>query len=139
MYWKLRYKGVWYKVEMHYKFETLTSLVIFIEFLSNHFLCLLKNRLFLFLISFLFWLYLCYTYLMQLNLVNVWFYAENSSSSGMRPPTLNIFPSQPMHVEPSSSNSKVWLIISIIILISIMLHFYFVTLSIYKPVFDVYL
>ncbi|XP_061346342.1 bZIP transcription factor TGA10-like [Gastrolobium bilobum] len=31
---------------------------------------------------------------------------HNSSSSGMRPPTLNIFPSQPMHVEPSSSNSK---------------------------------
>ncbi|XP_057438733.1 bZIP transcription factor TGA10-like isoform X2 [Lotus japonicus] len=31
---------------------------------------------------------------------------NNSSSSGMRPPTLNIFPSQPMHVEPSSSNSK---------------------------------
>ncbi|WJX83952.1 bZIP transcription factor tga10, variant 3 [Trifolium repens] len=31
---------------------------------------------------------------------------QNSSSSGMRPPTLNIFPSQPMYVEPSSSNSK---------------------------------
>ncbi|KAK7336620.1 hypothetical protein VNO77_17166 [Canavalia gladiata] len=31
---------------------------------------------------------------------------QNSSSSGMRPPTLNIFPSKPMHVEPSSSNSK---------------------------------
>ncbi|XP_048432359.1 bZIP transcription factor TGA10-like [Pyrus x bretschneideri] len=28
---------------------------------------------------------------------------QNNSSSGMRPPTLNIFPSQPMHVEPSSS------------------------------------
>ncbi|KAH9705836.1 transcription factor TGA10 [Citrus sinensis] len=26
-------------------------------------------------------------------------------SSGMRPPTLNIFPSQPMHVEPSSTNN----------------------------------
>ncbi|OIV95426.1 hypothetical protein TanjilG_06888 [Lupinus angustifolius] len=31
---------------------------------------------------------------------------QNSSSSGMRPPTLNIFPSQPMHAVPSSSNSK---------------------------------
>ncbi|KAK7259484.1 hypothetical protein RIF29_25092 [Crotalaria pallida] len=33
---------------------------------------------------------------------------QNSSSSGMRPPTLNIFPSQPMHAAavPSSSNSK---------------------------------
>ncbi|KAJ1409903.1 hypothetical protein SESBI_22372 [Sesbania bispinosa] len=32
---------------------------------------------------------------------------ENSSSSGMRPPpTLNIFPSQPMHVAPPPSNSK---------------------------------
>lgn len=26
----------------------------------------------------------------------------NAENSGMRPPTLNIFPSQPMHVEPSS-------------------------------------
>ncbi|XP_050911100.1 bZIP transcription factor TGA10 isoform X1 [Lathyrus oleraceus] len=31
---------------------------------------------------------------------------KQNSTSGMRPPTLNIFPSQPMHVEPSSSNSK---------------------------------
>ncbi|XP_057721382.1 bZIP transcription factor TGA10-like isoform X2 [Arachis stenosperma] len=31
---------------------------------------------------------------------------QKSSSSGMRPHTLNIFPSQPMHVHPSSSNSK---------------------------------
>ncbi|CAL0302476.1 unnamed protein product [Lupinus luteus] len=31
---------------------------------------------------------------------------QNSSSSGMRPPTLNIFPSQPMHAVPSSSNTK---------------------------------
>ncbi|XP_057743954.1 bZIP transcription factor TGA10-like isoform X2 [Arachis stenosperma] len=31
---------------------------------------------------------------------------QNSSSSGMRPPTLNIFPSQPMHVDPPPSNSK---------------------------------
>ncbi|KAM7505520.1 hypothetical protein LguiB_004424 [Lonicera macranthoides] len=28
---------------------------------------------------------------------------EHRQNSGMRPPTLNIFPSQPMHVEPSSS------------------------------------
>ncbi|CAH9117883.1 unnamed protein product [Cuscuta europaea] len=28
------------------------------------------------------------------------------SSGGMRPPTLNIFPSQPMHVDPSSTNNK---------------------------------
>lgn len=33
---------------------------------------------------------------------------QNSSSSGMKPPpTLNIFPSQPMHVAPPPSNSKV--------------------------------
>ncbi|KAL2320833.1 hypothetical protein Fmac_029802 [Flemingia macrophylla] len=32
---------------------------------------------------------------------------RQNSSSGMRPPTLNIFPSKPMHVEPSSSKSKV--------------------------------
>lgn len=32
---------------------------------------------------------------------------QNSSSSGMKPPpTLNIFPSQPMHVAPPPSNSK---------------------------------
>ncbi|CAK8543323.1 unnamed protein product [Lathyrus sativus] len=31
---------------------------------------------------------------------------KQNSTSGMRPPTLNIFPSQPMHVDPSSSNSK---------------------------------
>ncbi|XP_014495476.1 bZIP transcription factor TGA10 isoform X2 [Vigna radiata var. radiata] len=31
---------------------------------------------------------------------------RQNSSSGMRPPTLNIFPSKPMHVEPSSSKSK---------------------------------
>ncbi|XP_004493559.1 bZIP transcription factor TGA10-like isoform X2 [Cicer arietinum] len=31
---------------------------------------------------------------------------QMNSTSGMRPPTLNIFPSQPMHVDPSSSNSK---------------------------------
>ncbi|XP_027350993.1 bZIP transcription factor TGA10-like [Abrus precatorius] len=31
---------------------------------------------------------------------------RQNSLSGMRPPTLNIFPSKPMHVEPSSSNSK---------------------------------
>ncbi|KAB2631408.1 transcription factor HBP-1b(c38)-like [Pyrus ussuriensis x Pyrus communis] len=30
---------------------------------------------------------------------------QNNSSSGMRPPTLNIFPSQPMHVEPSSTQA----------------------------------
>ncbi|CAN6577104.1 unnamed protein product [Malus baccata var. baccata] len=30
---------------------------------------------------------------------------QNNSSSGMRPPTLNIFPSQPMHVEPSSTQT----------------------------------
>ncbi|KAL5862733.1 hypothetical protein ACOSQ3_000247 [Xanthoceras sorbifolium] len=29
---------------------------------------------------------------------------EQRQNSGMRPPTLNIFPSQPMHVEPSSTN-----------------------------------
>ncbi|KAL6141479.1 hypothetical protein ACLB2K_059767 [Fragaria x ananassa] len=29
--------------------------------------------------------------------------AADQTSSGMRPPTLNIFPSQPMHVEPSST------------------------------------
>ncbi|KAH9705837.1 transcription factor TGA10 [Citrus sinensis] len=35
-----------------------------------------------------------------------WLRAYNSAeSSGMRPPTLNIFPSQPMHVEPSSTNN----------------------------------
>lgn len=43
---------------------------------------------------------------MLMNLVHVCISAENSSS-GMRPPTLNIFPSKPMHVEPSSSKSKV--------------------------------
>ncbi|KVH94715.1 hypothetical protein Ccrd_003218 [Cynara cardunculus var. scolymus] len=33
--------------------------------------------------------------------------AEGSTSSGMRPPTLNIFPSQPMHVvDPSTSTTK---------------------------------
>ncbi|KAJ9565319.1 hypothetical protein OSB04_001285 [Centaurea solstitialis] len=33
--------------------------------------------------------------------------AEGSASSGMRPPTLNIFPSQPMHVvDPSTSTTK---------------------------------
>ncbi|CAH9068563.1 unnamed protein product [Cuscuta epithymum] len=31
---------------------------------------------------------------------------RSDSSGGMRPPTLNIFPSQPMHVEPSSTNNK---------------------------------
>ncbi|KAK1412882.1 hypothetical protein QVD17_34469 [Tagetes erecta] len=32
---------------------------------------------------------------------------QGSSSSGIRPPTLNIFPSEPMHVvDPSSSNTK---------------------------------
>ncbi|CAN6716668.1 unnamed protein product [Malus baccata var. baccata] len=31
---------------------------------------------------------------------------QNNSSSGMRPPTLNIFPSQPMHVEPSSTQRE---------------------------------
>ncbi|KAG4913036.1 hypothetical protein AAZX31_19G131600 [Glycine max] len=31
---------------------------------------------------------------------------RQNSSSGMRPPTLNIFPSKPMHVEPSSSKAK---------------------------------
>ncbi|KAK9187952.1 hypothetical protein WN944_019351 [Citrus x changshan-huyou] len=30
---------------------------------------------------------------------------QRPESSGMRPPTLNIFPSQPMHVEPSSTNN----------------------------------
>jgi len=53
-------------------------------------------------------IFMLYThnYLMLLNLVNICVSTENSTS-GMRPPTLNIFPSQPMHVEPSSSNSKV--------------------------------
>ncbi|XP_057783499.1 bZIP transcription factor TGA10 [Salvia miltiorrhiza] len=31
---------------------------------------------------------------------------EHKQNSGMRPPTLNIFPSQPMHVEPSATTSK---------------------------------
>ncbi|XP_051150259.1 bZIP transcription factor TGA10 isoform X2 [Andrographis paniculata] len=31
---------------------------------------------------------------------------EQSKNSGMRPHTLNIFPSQPMHVEPSAATSK---------------------------------
>ncbi|KAK4485384.1 hypothetical protein RD792_008023 [Penstemon davidsonii] len=31
---------------------------------------------------------------------------EHKQNSGMRPPTLNIFPSEPMHVEPSSTTSK---------------------------------
>ncbi|KAF7818972.1 bZIP transcription factor TGA10 isoform X1 [Senna tora] len=35
--------------------------------------------------------------------------AENSSS-GMRPPTLNIFPSQPMHVDPPSSKASMELV-----------------------------
>ncbi|KAI4300721.1 hypothetical protein L6164_034063 [Bauhinia variegata] len=35
---------------------------------------------------------------------------HNSSSSGMRPPTLNIFPSQPMHVEPPSSKASMELV-----------------------------
>ncbi|XP_016453970.1 bZIP transcription factor TGA10-like isoform X1 [Nicotiana tabacum] len=30
---------------------------------------------------------------------------EQRQNSGMRPPTLNIFPSQPMHVEPSTTNT----------------------------------
>ncbi|KAJ4978604.1 hypothetical protein NE237_009384 [Protea cynaroides] len=32
---------------------------------------------------------------------------EQRQSSGIRPPTLNIFPSQPMHVEPSTKGSSV--------------------------------
>ncbi|KAH7578470.1 hypothetical protein JRO89_XS01G0385800 [Xanthoceras sorbifolium] len=32
------------------------------------------------------------------------YYCLCAENSGMRPPTLNIFPSQPMHVEPSSTN-----------------------------------
>ncbi|KAI9077278.1 hypothetical protein K1719_040722 [Acacia pycnantha] len=36
--------------------------------------------------------------------INVQDQRQNSSSSGMRPPTLNIFPSQPMHVDPPSSS-----------------------------------
>ncbi|CAI9097390.1 OLC1v1033798C1 [Oldenlandia corymbosa var. corymbosa] len=31
---------------------------------------------------------------------------QRQNSAGMRPPTLNIFPSQPMHVDPSSSSAK---------------------------------
>ncbi|KAJ4728951.1 Transcription factor like [Melia azedarach] len=31
---------------------------------------------------------------------------QQRQNSGMRPPTLNIFPSQPMHVEPSSTSTK---------------------------------
>ncbi|XP_071737527.1 bZIP transcription factor TGA10-like [Rutidosis leptorrhynchoides] len=31
---------------------------------------------------------------------------QGSASTGMRPPTLNIFPSQPMHVDPSTTTTK---------------------------------
>ncbi|GMP86991.1 hypothetical protein CsSME_00039551 [Camellia sinensis var. sinensis] len=37
---------------------------------------------------------------------------EPRQNSGMRPPTLNIFPSQPMHVEPSSTKASVGLVSS---------------------------
>ncbi|XP_028777649.1 bZIP transcription factor TGA10 [Neltuma alba] len=42
--------------------------------------------------------------------INVQDQRQNSSSSGMRPPTLNIFPSQPMHVDPPSSKASVELV-----------------------------
>lgn len=35
-------------------------------------------------------------------------FAENSA--GMRPPTLNIFPSQPMHVDPSSTKVYIYIL-----------------------------
>lgn len=94
--------------QMHDNF-TLSCLPCLLWFL---FLVLSKSFSFLYLwhthiYSLLRCIYL-HTQLMMLNLVHGFISTENnSSSSGMRPPTLNIFPSQPMHVEPSSSNSKV--------------------------------
>ena len=44
--------------------------------------------------------------------------AENSTGTGMRPPTLNIFPSQPMHVEPSSTKVSIKILLLLYIMVN---------------------
>lgn len=55
------------------------------------------------LICLLCFLFSCKGILFLLMIIVQILLAENS---GMRPPTLNIFPSQPMHVEPLSTNNN---------------------------------